>query len=179
MSLPLGLPFVLSSSDLSLLNGASMESPSIESLLKKLKSEEVLVREMATQALWQIWFEQKGMIGYQVLQRSQGLLQAGDVGQAESILNQLIATMPDFAEAWNRRAVLYYVQQHYRQAIADCQQVIRLNPIHFGALHGLGLSYVAIEDYAAAIPAFRRALEIQPYSLENQRMILECTLKLG
>ncbi|MGI0494360.1 tetratricopeptide repeat protein [Alkalinema pantanalense CENA528] len=155
-----------------------MDSTYIDSLLHNLKHEEETVRESATQELWRIWFEQKGVVGYQVLQRAQILLQAGEFNQAESILTQLISSMPDFAEAWNRRAVLYFTQQRYDKAILDCQQVIQLNSSHFGALHGLGLCHVAIEDYHQAIHVFRAALTIHPYSLENQRMLLECTLKL-
>ncbi|OUC14298.1 MAG: hypothetical protein B0A82_12460 [Alkalinema sp. CACIAM 70d] len=155
-----------------------MDSTYIDSLLQNLKHEEETVRESATQELWRIWFEQKGVVGYQALQRAQVLLQAGEFNQADSILTQLISSMPDFAEAWNRRAVLYFTQQRYHQAISDCQQVLQLNASHFGALHGLGLCYVALEDYQQAIPAFRAALTIHPYSLENQRMLLECTLKL-
>jgi hypothetical protein len=34
-------------------------------------------------------------------------------------------------------------------------------------------------DYREAIRAFRRALEIQPYAIENQKLILECTAKLS
>jgi tetratricopeptide (TPR) repeat protein len=75
--------------------------------------------------------------------------------------------------------VLYFVQQQYRKAITDCQSTIELNPIHFGAWHGLGLAYAALGEYRDAIHAFRRALEIQPYAIENQRLILECTAKLS
>jgi tetratricopeptide (TPR) repeat protein len=56
---------------------------------------------------------------------------------------------------------------------------VKLNPVHFGALHGMGLSYAALGQYQAAIYAFRQALAIQPYSLVNQKLILECTLRLG
>lgn len=57
--------------------------------------------------------------------------------------------------------------------------VVKLNPFHFGALHSMGLCYVALEQYSAAIEAFRKALEIQPYALENQRLILECIAHLS
>ncbi len=98
--------------------------------------------------------------------------------EAEALLSQLIQDWPDFAEAWNRRAVLYFMMKQYKKALEDCQQVIGLNPIHFGALHGLGLCYAALGNYPEAIKAFRQALEIQPYSVENQRLILECTARL-
>ncbi|MGQ9869467.1 tetratricopeptide repeat protein [Leptodesmis sp.] len=57
--------------------------------------------------------------------------------------------------------------------------MIRLNSIHFGALHGLGLCHMALGNYKAAIQAFQQALAVQPYSLENQRLILECTFSLS
>ncbi|WNZ44385.1 tetratricopeptide repeat protein [Leptolyngbya boryana CZ1] len=151
----------------------------INVLLEALKDPNEDVRADATQALWQIWFAQKGVTGLQTLQRAQVLLESGQALEAETILSELIEHQPDFAEAWNRRAVLYFVQQQYRKAIADCEKAIELNPIHFGALHGLGLCYAAIGDYRDAIAAFRQALEIQPYAIENQRLILECTAKLS
>lgn len=155
-----------------------MRDDNIDVLLAALKDPDEEVRAEATQALWQIWFAQKGAIGLQQLQRAQILLESEDSQEAEALLTELTEEMPDFAEAWNRRAVLYYMRREYRKAIADCQQVLALNPVHFGALHGLGLSYAALGEYREAIQAFRQALEIQPYSLENQRLILECTARL-
>lgn len=156
-----------------------MDKSSINALLEALKNPAEAVRQRATEELWRIWFQQKGVVGFELLQRSQLMLEAGEIAQAEELLTELIATQPDFAEAWNRRAVLYFTQGRYPEAIADCEMVIKLNPIHFGALHGLGLCLGALGDYRAAIQAFRRALEIQPYALENQRLILECTARLS
>jgi tetratricopeptide (TPR) repeat protein len=150
-----------------------------QNLLHDLQNPNELVRQRATERLWQLWFEQKGVIGLQRIQQAQHFLELGELAQAEEALTLLIQDMPDFAEAWNRRAVVYYIQQRYHQAIADCLEVIQLNPVHFGALHGLGLCYAAQGDYRAAIQAFREALVIQPYSLENQRLILECTAQLS
>ena len=156
-----------------------MNESAIAQLLADLKNPDQTIRYQATEELWRIWFYQKGVLGLELLQRSQAMLEAGEFIQAEEILTKLIADLPDFGEAWNRRAVLYYIRQQYRKAIADCQIVIRLNPVHFGALHGLGLCHAALGDYSAAILAFRRALEIQPYAIENQRLILECTARLS
>ena len=156
-----------------------MNESMISALLKDLRNSDETIRDRATHELWQIWFEQKGVIGLEMLRRTQVFLDMCDFDQAEDLLTMLVTQQPDFAEAWNRRAVLHYIQRNYQAAIADCETVIQLNPIHFGALHGLGICHMAIENYSAAIQAFRRALEVQPYSLENQRLILECTAKLA
>ncbi len=155
-----------------------MDSLFIDSLLEDLKNPSESVREHATQKLWRIWFQQKGIHGLEVIDRSQKLLDAGKVAEAELVLNELIQNQPDFAEAWNRRAFLYYTTGKYQESLIDCQKVIDLIPVHFGALHGMGLCYSALGEYQKAIQAFRRALDIQPFSIINQKLILECTMRL-
>lgn len=156
-----------------------MNRPSINSLLEDLKNPDENIRYQATAQLWHIWFHQKGVYGMEQLERSQVMLQLGETTQAEALLTELIRDQPDFAEAWNRRAILYYTLGQYEKSRDDCQEVIKLNPVHFGALHGLGLCHAALGDYTAAIQEFRRALEIQPYALVNQKLILECTARLS
>ncbi|MDJ0703966.1 MAG: tetratricopeptide repeat protein [Leptolyngbyaceae cyanobacterium MO_188.B28] len=156
-----------------------MEKASIERLLQSLRSSDETIRDQATEELWRIWFQQKGVYGAQLLMQSQTLLQAGNVQQAEELLTEITQHQPDFTEAWNRRAVLHYTQGNYWQAVSDCQKALDLTPYHFGALHGLGLCHAALGNYTAAIQSFRKSLEIQPHALINQRLILECTAKLS
>ncbi|MBD2185464.1 MULTISPECIES: tetratricopeptide repeat protein [Oscillatoriophycideae] len=156
-----------------------MNESSINKLLEDLKKPDEEVRDRATSELWRIWFHQKGAIGFELLRRAQILIEAGEFSQAENELTQVISDLPDFAEAWNRRAVLYYTMGEYKKAIEDCEIAIKLNPVHFGALHGLGLCYAGLGEYRTAIQAFREALSIQPYALINQRLILECTARLS
>lgn len=156
-----------------------MNESSINLLLEDLKNPDETVRQRAIQELWRIWYQQKGIYGLELIERSQVLLNAGEFTQAEVVLTQLINEQPDFAEAWNRRAVLYYILRQYKKSLDDCQMVVNLNPVHFGALQGTGLCHAALGEYSAAIQAFRQVLEIQPYALENQKLILECTARLS
>lgn len=156
-----------------------MDSLFINLLLEDLKNPDEVVREEATRKLWRLWFQQKGVYGLEKIENSQKLLDAGKITEAEEMLTQLIEDQPDFAEAWNRRAFLYYSNGEYEKSLADTQVAIELNPLHFGAFHGMGLCYAALGEYARAINSFQRALEIQPYSLINQKLILECTLRLS
>lgn len=155
-----------------------MDQASVNRLLTALKQPDAAVREQATAALWQQWFHQKGVYGAQQLMLAESLMQSGDAEDSEALLDSMVEAQPDFAEAWNRRAVLHFTQKRYWKAIADCQKVLELVPYHFGALHGLGLSHRAAGNYTAAIQAFRQALDIQPYAKVNQRLILECTAQL-
>ena len=151
----------------------------VAKLLLDLKNSDPNIRDRATRQLWSIWFWQKGKIPLAQIEESERLLSEGDVDAATSILDDLVDAVPDFAEAWNRRAVLKFMTQSYDRAIDDCEMVLTLNPVHFGALHGLGLCHAALGNYSAAIRAFRSALDIQPHAIENQRLILECTARLS
>jgi tetratricopeptide (TPR) repeat protein len=157
----------------------AMNQNLIDKLLLDLKSSDLNIRERATTQLWRIWFWEKGKIPLEQIEESEKLIAEGNIAAATVILNNLVDALPDFAEAWNRRAVLNFVSHNYYHAIADCEMAIELNPVHFGALHGLGLSHAALGNYSAAIRAFRSALEIQPHAIENQRLILECTARLS
>jgi tetratricopeptide (TPR) repeat protein len=154
-------------------------TPAIQSLLDDLKHEDELVRDRATVALWHHWFHEKGVTGLAVLQRSQQQLDAEDFEAAELTLSELIADLPDFAEAWNRRATLRYLQSRYRQSLYDCQVVVRLVPYHFGALHGMGLCHAALGEFREAIQAFSLALDVQPHAQINRILMLECTARLS
>ena len=154
-------------------------SPDVPSLLRDLKDPNASIRQIATEALWRHWYTQKGAYGAQILVKSQVMLEAGNLQEAETLLTETIQDAPDFAEAWNRRAVLYYLQKRYWLSIADCEKVIELVPYHFGALHGLGLCHAELGNYMAAIQTCRRALEVQPFASTNERLILECTAKLS
>ncbi len=156
-----------------------MNNAPIDALLEDLKNPDETVREKATIELWRIWFHQKGLYGLEMIEQSQVLLESGEVLKAEAVLTELVQDQPDFAEAWNRRAVLYYLTEQYRKSLSDCQKAVELNPVHFGAIHGVGLCHAALGEYDRAIHAFRRALEIQPHALINQRLLLECTARIS
>jgi tetratricopeptide (TPR) repeat protein len=54
--------------------------------------------------------------------------------------------------------------RHYDKSIADCHEVLKRNPRHFGAL-GMGQIYFQLEDWGSALEWYRRALEANPNML--------------
>jgi tetratricopeptide (TPR) repeat protein len=85
---------------------------------------------------------------------------------AIKLLDAVIAIKPDYVEAWNRRATVYYLKQDYGRSLADLREVLAKEPRHFGALSGLGLILQDIGDDKHALEAYRKALAIDPH-LEN------------
>jgi tetratricopeptide (TPR) repeat protein len=89
-------------------------------------------------------------------------IEAKDLGLAIKLLDGIVKVKPDYVEAWNRRATIYYMQKDYGHALADIRQVLKREPRHFGALAGLGLILQDIGDDKQALEVYRRALALYP-----------------
>jgi tetratricopeptide (TPR) repeat protein len=86
-----------------------------------------------------------------------------DLAGARDAFDRAIAIQPDYAEAWNRRAVLFFNDGKYDEAVADLESAIQLEPRHFGAWMGLAMIFESIDRPAAAMRAYEKALEIHPH----------------
>ena len=93
--------------------------------------------------------------------------------EALSILNRLIGANPDFAEAWNKRATLYFMMKKYDESLSDIAHVLDLEPRHFGALAGKGMILERQKKYAAARAAYEEALAVNPNLVQVQAAIKE------
>src|SRR5260370_10999522 len=86
-----------------------------------------------------------------------------DFDLAIGLLTAVIDIRPDFTEAWNRRATVYYTKKDFGRSLADIHEVLAREPRHFGALSGLGIILQELGDDKHALDAFRRALAIHPH----------------
>lgn len=103
-----------------------------------------------------------------LLGRANQAMKDGSHGLALQYLDTVVTLRPEFAEGWNMRATVYYLLDEYDLSIADIEQVLSLQPRHFGALTGLGTIFRELEQPKQALEVFRRALVVNPY-LESAR----------
>ncbi|MBK8085644.1 MAG: tetratricopeptide repeat protein [Devosia sp.] len=92
----------------------------------------------------------------------------GDLTGGIRLLDELVTDYPDYAEAWNQRATLYYMVGRYDDSIADCARVLALEPRHFGALSGRSLMYLQQGRRDLALKDMATAVAIHPYLSERQ-----------
>jgi tetratricopeptide (TPR) repeat protein len=90
----------------------------------------------------------------------------------------VIKLRPDYTEAWNRRATLYYLKNDYVHSMQDIQQVLIREPRHFGALVGLGMIMQEVGDDKRALEAFRKALAVNPHLEKVPDMVKSLTEKV-
>lgn len=86
-----------------------------------------------------------------------------DYATALSHLNDLVRLAPDFAEGWNKRATVHFMNEDYGPSLEDIARVLMLEPRHFGALSGLGIILDRVGDHEGALEAYRRAIAIHPH----------------
>jgi Flp pilus assembly protein TadD len=146
----------------------------VDALLAALRDEDPAVRERASAALWDRWFAEKGTKARRLLEYGTTLLGVERYAEALAVFERLAEAHPDFAEAHNKRATTLYLMRRFDEASEACHQTLRLNPIHFGAWHGLGLCEMEMGRFVAAQKAFARALEIQPHAEQNRTLLEHC-----
>jgi tetratricopeptide (TPR) repeat protein len=142
----------------------------------RLHDEDRGVRQLAADALWSLWFRADSEPRNRELQR---LTNVRDRRKRRAGLDALIAKAPEFAEAYNQRAILHFQTEEWHKAIADCEHALRLNPHHFGAASGLARCYMELGKHRAALKAFRHALRINPDMEEVEDAIRALENALG
>ena len=131
-------------------------------LVRALKDPDDETRENAEHSLWQIWSRSGDAAIDRLYAVGIHQMEEGELTDAIATFTKIIERKPDFAEAWNKRATLYFLVGELRKSLADCDEVMKRNPYHFGALAGYSQIYIRLEYYERALDYARRALEVNP-----------------
>src|SRR5215475_6262577 len=113
--------------------------------------------------IWAIWLQTPSDTAALLMMRAKAAMDAQQTDVALKLLDAVIKLRPDYTEAWNRRATLYYLKNDYMRSLADVQQVLAREPRHFGALAGLGMIMQDLGEDKRALVAFRKALAVNPH----------------
>ena len=131
------------------------------------------------QEIWAIWGECEDAEANALMREGVVAMAQGQYPVALERFNHLVEQAPDCAEAWNKRATLYYLMGNYQASVLDIRRTLELEPRHFGALSGLGLIYDAIDDPAAALRSFEAAVAINPHLDTTKERIKALRQQLG
>lgn len=153
---------------------ADQRDPRLPALFDRLKSAETFQAAQPIEAeIWVIWAESDNEDVSLLMGLGVNALARKDYGTALRLFDKMVEVAPDFAEGWNKRATVLYLVGEYERSRADVDKVLELEPRHFGALSGLGLIYIAEDQEAKALDAFRRALAVNPTMPGPQRWVEE------
>jgi tetratricopeptide (TPR) repeat protein len=112
--------------------------------------------------IWSLWLASGSDTANLLMSRVKTALDKQDYDLAIRLLDAVLELRPQYTEAWNRRATVFFLKKDFVNAMADLRQVLIREPRHFGALSGLGMILQETGDDKAALDAYRRALDIHP-----------------
>ena len=126
----------------------------------------------AENRIWVCWEWYAGLSAANALNVATGHLAAREFAAAEAKLSALIDACPDYAEAWNKRATLFFVMKRDLESVEDICRTLEIEPRHFGALAGLGQILARHGRADLAEIAFAAALRLNP-RLDGVAAVLE------
>lgn len=129
--------------------------------------------------IWRYWNESGSDSINLIMARAGKAMKQDKNALALDLLDQAIALKPDYAEAWNRRATVFFSMRNYERSLADIEQTLMLEPRHYGALNGLAGILVYLDREDDALKTLYRILEIYPANKKIAEKIITLEEKLA
>mgnify|MGYP001326205367 FL=1 len=124
------------------------------------------------QEIWKIWSTHPNDENLTILlNEGSNLVNESKYNQAIDIFSKAINMDPLWAEAWNKRATVFYLNGNFEKSQKDIDKVLELEKRHFGALAGQGLVNIQLKNYNKAIKSYEKAKEIYPAMKSPDMMI--------
>ena len=128
-----------------------------------------------TRKIWNIWHETNDIKIEADFYRGMESLRTRDFIMSIAFFTRVIEEKPNFAEAWNKRATVYYMMGDFDKSMHDINETLKLEPRHFGAMDGMGLIFIHLHQYEKAIKIYEQMLEIFPnnQTIKNKKKLME------
>lgn len=122
-------------------------------------------------AIQHVWFETRSDTAKLLMQRALQSIRDNHYPLALLLLDKIVALEPGWAEAWNQRATTRFLADDAEGAMADIDQVMKLEPRHFGALAGMGAILQRAGLEKQALQVYTRSLSLFPMQPELQKIV--------
>ena len=128
-----------------------------------------------TKKIWDIWHETNDIKIEADFYRGMESMRNRDLIMSINFFSKVIEKKPDFAEGWNKRATAYFMMGEFDKSMFDINQTLQLEPRHFGALDGMGLIFMHLQQYGEAIKIYDQMLKIFPNnkSIVDKKILMQ------
>ena len=128
--------------------------------------------------IWALWMQTPSDTAALLMLRAKAAMDAQKADVALKLLDAVVKLRPDYIEAWNRRATIYYLKNDYARSLQDIREVLVREPRHFGALASIGMIMQELGDEKRALEAFRKALAVNPHLEKVPELVKTLTEKV-
>ena len=144
----------------------------LDNLFSELKKNNPAVSKNIEQKIWTLWSTHPSDDKLtSILNEGSKLMQDKDLFRAILVFTEVIEMDPTWAEAWNKRATVYYMIGEFEKSQSDINEVLNLEERHFGALAGQGLVNIQLKNYEKAILSYQMVEKIYPTMRSPKIMI--------
>ncbi len=151
---------------------ANERDAKLDKLFNELKKNISSSSPSIEQKIWTLWSthptDQKLT---SILDEGSRLVQDQKLDRAIEVFTEAIELDPNWAEAWNKRATVFYMVGEFQKSQNDIDKVLKLEKRHFGALAGQGMVNIQLKNYEKAIQSYEKAQEIYPAMQSPKIMI--------
>lgn len=145
-------------------DASSEQAISAATLLDALAvSDDSQAADVLARQIQELWNQSGSEAVDLLMDRATQAMRARDFPLALDLLDTVVALAPEFAEGWNRRATVHFMRNDFALSIADVEQVLRLEPRHFGALSGIGIILDELGQDRQAQVFLEEALRVHPH----------------
>ena len=144
----------------------------LNQLFNELKVNNSKISSTIEQEIWKIWSTHPSDVKLtKMLEKGSQFVRDQQFGKAIEIFTEVINLDQNWAEAWNKRATVFYLMGEFKKSQNDIDKVLAIEVRHFGALAGQGLVNIQLKNYEKAIQSYRKAKEIYPSMQSPEIMI--------
>lgn len=150
---------------------AGAQTPILDELFAELQGAGPEDWKTVETKIWKEWSKSGSIAMDMLLERGRREMEKGNLGDAIGAFSTVIDHAPDFAEAWNARATAFFMADRYGLSMEDIEQVLVLNPRHFGAMSGLGMILERLDRPEDALKAYQEVLKVHPHRPDAQQAV--------
>ena len=145
----------------------------LDNLFLELKKNIPSLSSRVAQKIWTLWSthptDQKLT---SLLDEGSRLVQDQKLNRAIDVFTEAIELDPNWAEAWNKRATVFYMVGEFKKSQDDIDKVLELENRHFGALAGQGMVNIQLKNYDKAKRSYQKVQEIYP-AMKSPKVMIE------
>ncbi len=144
----------------------------LNQLFNELKVNKSKDASEVEQEIWKIWSTHPSDAKLTArLEEGSQFVRNQQLSKAIEIFTEVINLDQNWAEAWNKRATVFYMIGEFKKSQDDIDKVLAIEARHFGALAGQGLVNIQLKNYEKAIFSYQQAKEIHPSMQSPEIMI--------
>ena len=145
------------------LRRAGRALPVLDELFRRLAACPAGEADATEERIWEVWMDHPHQGAAQALELATGDIAAQRYDIAETRLTALLRRAPGFAEAWHKRATLYYLLGRDAEFLDDIRRTLALEPRHFAAMMHFAELLLGSGARGEARFAFHAALSVHPH----------------